>query len=121
MRTAGTAEKIILSTETKKLSPGFDAVAIIRARIVDANGVTVPRANDLISFKISGHGVIAAADNSDPASHEAFQSSERHAFHGECAAFIKATGTKGQITVTASATGLKNGSASVQATVAKTE
>ena len=101
LRTAGKAEKIVLSTETKNLSPGFDNVAIIRARIVDADGITVPRADDLISFNISGPGVIAAVDNADPASIESFQASQRHAYHGECVAFVKATGT-GNIALTAS-------------------
>ncbi len=108
LRTASKAEKIILFTETKGLSPGFDDVAIVRARIVDANGITVPRANDLVSFKVSGPGVIAAVDNSDPASHEAFQSSERQAYHGECVAFVRAAKSSGKIILTASAPGLKD-------------
>ena len=109
LRTAGKAAKIVLSTETKKLSPGFDPVAIVRARIVDADGITVPRADDLISFKVSGPGVIAAVDSGDTVSHELFQASERHAFQGECVAFVKATATKGKIALTARAPGLADG------------
>jgi hypothetical protein len=54
-----------LSSPAKKISPAFDDVASVRAEIVDANGVEIPRASDLISFKISGPGVIAAVDNGD--------------------------------------------------------
>jgi beta-galactosidase len=109
LRTAGKAEKIVLSTETKKLSPCFDDVAIVRARIVDANGIIVPRADNLISFQISGPGNIVAVDSANPASIEPFQASERRAYHGECAAFVKASSDSGKITVTARAEGLKTG------------
>ena len=115
LKTAGKAAKIILSTETKILSPGWDAVAIVRARIVDANGVTVPRADDLISFKISGPGVIACVDSGDTVSHESFQASERRAFQGGCVAFVKAGAAAGKINLTASAPGLAAGATTIQA------
>ncbi|MDR3458388.1 MAG: glycoside hydrolase family 2 TIM barrel-domain containing protein [Verrucomicrobiae bacterium] len=113
--TAGKAAKIVLSTETKKLSPGWDDVAIVRATIVDAHDITVPRADALVSFKISGPGVIAAVDNADPVSHEPFQAAERHAFQGGCVAFVKATATSGKITLAATAAGLSAGSLTLKA------
>ncbi len=114
LRTTGKAAKIILSTETKKLSPGFDEVAVVRARIVDANGITVPRADDLVSFNVSGPGVIACVDSGDTVSHESFQASERHAFQGECVAFVKARAVSGKITLVATAPGLKDGSITIK-------
>lgn len=106
LKTAGAAAKIILSTEAKKLSSGFDNVAIVRATIVDKNGIEVPRANNLISFQLSGPGQIAAVDSADNASHESFQAAARRAFQGECVAFVRADAA-GKITLTASAPGLK--------------
>jgi beta-galactosidase len=76
--------------------------------VVDAHGVVVPGANDLISFKISGPGVIAAVDSANNASHEPFQAGERHAFQGKCVAFVKASAPSGKMVVTASAPGLKS-------------
>jgi beta-galactosidase len=108
LRTAGKAAKIILSTETIKLSPTWDEVAVIRARVVDADGITVPRADDLVLFSITGPGVIACVDSGDTISHEAFQAGERKAFQGECVAFVKATAA-GKISVRAKAAGLKDG------------
>ena len=105
--TAGKPAKIILSTETKKLSPGFDNIAIVRAKIVDAKGVEVPRAAELISFKVTGPGAIAAGDNADNSGHEQFQAESRHAFQGEAVAFVKATAASNRITLTAAAAGLK--------------
>jgi beta-galactosidase len=115
LRTAGKAAKIILSTQTQTLSPGFDNVAIVRARVVDADGITVPRADDLISFTVSGPGVIACVDNADPASTEPFQASQRYAYHGECVVFVKAASSSGKISVKAEAAGLKAGSVSIKA------
>ena len=81
----------------------------MRATVVDRHGVPVPGADNLISFKISGPGVVAAVDNADNASHEPFQASERHAFQGECVAFVKAGAPSGKIVLTASGPGLKSG------------
>jgi beta-galactosidase len=69
----------------------------------------------LITFKISGPGVIAAVDNADSASHEPFQANERHAFQGKCVAFVKASAPSGKIILTASAPGLESGSITLKA------
>ena len=116
LRTAGRPAKIVLSTEPGKLSPGWDNVAFVRAKIVDANGITVPHADDLISFQISGPGIIAAVDNANNASHEPFQATERRAYQGRCVAFVKATGSPGKIVLKAAAPGLTAGSIIIEAT-----
>jgi len=115
LTTAGKPAKLVLSTEAEKVSPSFDDVAIVRAKIVDANGIEIPRANDLIAFKVSGPGVIAAVDNGDNASHELFQTGSRHAFQGECVAFVKATAASGKITLTATAAELDAGTITLKA------
>jgi beta-galactosidase len=109
LRTAGKPVKIILATEHDDyLTNDWNDVAQVRAKVVDANGITVPRASDLIAFKITGSGVIAAVDNADNASTEPLQAASRHAFQGECVAFVKANTKSGRITLTATATGLKS-------------
>ncbi len=105
LRTAGKPAKIVLTTDRQKLSPTWDDVAFVQARIVDENGVPVPAADDLVSFKLTGPGVIAAVDNADNASHEPFHAEQRHAFQGSCFAMIKATKDSGAVTVEASAPG----------------
>lgn len=113
--TAGKPSKIVLSTETQTLPPGFDNVAEVRAKITDSSGVEIPRANDLISFTVSGPGEIAAVDNGNNASHEPFHAAQRHAYEGECVAFVRATSESGKIKVCASARGLKKGSIVIEA------
>jgi beta-galactosidase len=110
LRTAGQPAQIILTTGTKALAPDWNEVATVRAVIADAAGVEIPRANDLISFAVSGPGTIAAVDNGDNSSHELFQTDSRHAYQGECVAYVKATVAGGDIQLTATAPGLAGGS-----------
>src|ERR1039458_1296823 len=126
LRTAGPPAKIQLSvgradpalrdqdaqqrvpTDRIRLTADWNEVAFVRATVVDAHGVLVPSATNLITFKVSGPGVIAAVDNADNASHEPFPAGERHAFQGRCVAFVKASAPSGKIVLTASAPGLKS-------------
>jgi len=114
LRTAGAPAKILLTTDGTKLAQDWDSVARVTATVVDKNGVIVPGANDLLTFKLSGPGVVAAVDNGGNASHEQFQAGERHALQGRCVVFIKASAPSGKITVTASAPGLATGSATIK-------
>ena len=105
LRTAGAPAAIQLETKNAQIGTSWDDVAIVRARIVDANGIPVPRANDSISFSVNGPGVVAAVDNGDNEAPDNFQGSERRAYLGECVVFVKASG-KGKIEVSAKAEGL---------------
>ena len=90
LNTAGAPAKIILSSNRKKISDDWDGVCEITALVTDENGILVPTANESISFKTSGPGVIAAVDSAGNASHEPFQASEHHAFsEGRCVRFRK--------------------------------
>ena len=110
LTTAGEPAKIILTTNLKKIANDWDAVAFVRAEIMDGQGALVPGATNLVSFQVSGPGVIAAVDNADNGSHDPFQASERQAFHGQCIAFVKADVASGSIKITASSPGLKSDS-----------
>jgi beta-galactosidase len=122
LRTAGKPARIVLAADTKNLSFAWDDVATVRATIVDANGVPIPRARDPIAFTVSGPGVIAAVDNADNAGPEVFQTNSCPAFQGRCAAFVKARAdvrasnllgnfkTSATIKVTAVGAGLKTAS-----------
>lgn len=108
LRTAGPAAKILLSTDRARLTPSWDDISYITATVVDANGVLVPEAVDLVSFTSSVPGAIVAVDSGNNASTELFQASERRAFQGRCFALVKAKSAKnGPIVITASAPGLK--------------
>ncbi len=115
LRTAGKPAKIVLRADLPKITPGFDDVATITVSVVDANGIEVPGADELIHFQISGPGVLAAVDSADNSSHESFQASERHAFQGRCIAIVRAT-AMGRILFSASAEGLGRAALTIEAT-----
>lgn len=62
IKTAGKHAKIILKADRNKIHADGNDLSFITATIVDKNGVTVPDANNLIQFKISGQGFIAGLD-----------------------------------------------------------
>jgi beta-galactosidase len=114
LKTSGKPAKIVLTADRDKLSTDWDDVCFVTAAVADENGVLIPGANDLISFKITGPGVIAAVDNGDRSSHEPFQAAQRRAFQGRCVAIIKAGAPSGRIVLTASAAGLGESSINIE-------
>jgi len=115
LRTAGKAERILLTTDHRTLTPSWDDVAFVTAAIVDEKGVVVPGAGAKISFSVTGPGAIAAVDNGDIASLEAFQASERSAYDGRCVAIVRASARTGRIVVKAASAGLAAGSIQLDA------
>ncbi len=115
IHTAGRQARIELVTNRTKLTPGWDEVAEVRATVVDANGVRIYPANDLVRFEVAGPGVVAAVDNGDLNSHESFQGNVRHAFNGSCVAWIRATASTGTITVRATTGNLDAGTVAIAA------
>lgn len=115
LRTSGAPARIVLSADRNRIGNSWEDVGHITVSVVDENGVIVPSADNLISFKLTGPGAIAAVDNGDNASHEAFQATSRQAFQGMCNAMIKANASSGRIVVTASSTGLRDASITISA------
>jgi beta-galactosidase len=115
LRTAGKPAKIVLTTNHDRLPFDWNDVAFVRATVVDQYGIPVPGADNLIAFKVSSPGVIAAVDSANNASQEPFQVDERHAFHGSCVVFVRAGAPSGKMVVTASAPGLESGSITLKA------
>jgi beta-galactosidase len=115
LRTAGKPARIVLTPDRQTLSPAWDDVSCVEVSVVDDRGVLVPMAADLITFKITGPGVIAVVDSGSSASHEPFQASQRKAFQGRCVAMVKAAAPSGRITLTATADGLTEASVTLEA------
>ncbi|HEV2860843.1 MAG TPA: glycoside hydrolase family 2 TIM barrel-domain containing protein [Pyrinomonadaceae bacterium] len=115
LKTAGRPARILLSADRARLAHAWDDVAHVEATVVDANGVVVPSASDLISFSVNGPARVAAVDNGDIASHEPFQTTRRRAYQGRCFAMLKATAPRGRATLTATAAGLAPASVTIEA------
>jgi beta-galactosidase len=102
--TAGPAYALRLTPDRKAIGAGRGSLAYLTVEVVDAHGVVVPSADDLVSFTATG-GRFAGADNGRQESAENYQSPQRHAFNGKALAIVEGT-RPGEITVTATADGL---------------
>ena len=114
LRTAGKAVRINVSADRLELAPAWDDLSYVTITVVDSNGVLVPIAGELISFKVTGPGIIAAVDSGDNAGHESFQGKQRLAYQGRCFAIVRASAGSGRIILTAEAGGLAGGSITIQ-------
>ncbi len=117
LRTAGPPARLIAEVDQTTLSPGWESVATITVRAVDAQGVPTPWADDLVSVKIDGPGKTVAIDNGNRTDNASFQGHARKLHQGECVAFVRPTADHGTVTITASAPGLE--SASIMLTAAR--
>lgn len=104
-RTPGKPARIVLNMDGGKIGTGFDDVAIIRASVVDENGIVCNTADHNIVFEVEGAELLAT-DSADLNSHEFYRSNVRQAYEGSCIAYIRANADPGSIRIKASAIGL---------------
>jgi beta-galactosidase len=108
VRTAGDASALQASADRSTIAADGRDLAFITVRIVDKDGIAVPRASPRVRFTVEGPGELAATDNGDPTSFESFQSPERAAFNGLVLGIVRARpGGGGAITVRVEAEGLQ--------------
>ncbi|KAL6074978.1 Glycosyl hydrolases family 2, sugar binding domain protein [Balamuthia mandrillaris] len=82
-KTTGTGDYLVLD--------GQDT-AMLRATIVDANGVVVPNATNNVTFSIiSGDGAVVATHNGDPASRSPANATWHAAYHALVRCFVRST------------------------------
>ncbi|MDQ0766280.1 glycoside hydrolase family 2 TIM barrel-domain containing protein [Streptomyces canus] len=124
LRTAGKPHAVRLTADRTSLAADGRSLAFVTADVVDSRGVVVPDAEHLISFAVTG-GSLAGLDNGREESAERYQATTRTAFHGKALAIVRSGTEPGVLKVTASAQGLRAGSAKVRTTpsrsVARTE
>jgi len=107
IKTAGKPAKIILTADRNSIRADGNDLSFITATIVDAAGIVVPDATSLITFTTKGQGIVIATDNGLQTSMESFQNNHRKAFNGLSLAVIQSNTTKGKISITATADGLR--------------
>ncbi|HEX7478458.1 MAG TPA: glycoside hydrolase family 2 TIM barrel-domain containing protein [Polyangiales bacterium] len=101
LRTAKAAAALVLKVDRPSIAADGRDLAFVEVDVVDAQGVLVPQASNMVDFTISGPGAIAGVDNGDPTSHESYKGTSRSAFSGKALAIVKATTTPGTITLKA--------------------
>jgi beta-galactosidase len=115
LRTAGRPHAVRLTADRTSLAADGRSLVFVTADVVDSRGVVVPDAEHLISFAVTG-GSLAGLDNGREESAERYQATTRTAFHGKALAIVRSGTEPGVLKVTASAEGLRVGSAKVRTT-----
>jgi beta-galactosidase len=106
-RTAGRAARLELSPDRSTLAADGRDLSYVTVRVVDAKGVTVPRAKDRVRFTITGPAEIAAVDNGDATSLEPFQATDVRAYNGLALAVVRTrAGQAGTVVLEARTPGL---------------
>jgi beta-galactosidase len=117
VRTAQAPAALEMSPDRATICADGRDLSFVTVRITDANGLTAPRANHPLKFKLEGPGEIVATDNGDPTSFEPFQATERKAFNGLCLVIVRGNpGQPGKLHLTATGDGLQAGATIITAT-----
>jgi beta-galactosidase len=120
VRTTGAPAALQLAVDHDTLQAGARDVAHVTVRVVDAQGNTVPTADNLISFDLQGPAQLIGLDNGNVTSHEDYKGSQRAAFNGLALAILQSTAQPGPIRFHASAPGLQDAQVTLTATPSAT-
>lgn len=109
IQTTGVAEKIELSLASVGVEADGHGVAIINVAATDAEGRSVPTADNEVEFEVSESAVVLGVGNGNPTSHEPEQAPRRRLFNGAAQLIIRSTARVGTMAVQAHAAGLEAG------------
>jgi len=105
--TAGKAVKLRLVPNRTALEATGQDLAYVAVEAIDANGIVVPDARNLVRFELSGQGSLAGVDNADLDSPELFKSDHRELRLGRALAIVESARNRGSVWITATAEGLE--------------
>lgn len=115
VKTAGDGAKLEAVADRPQILADDKDLAFMTVRVLDKDGLFVPRANHDITFTIEGPGRIEATDNGNPTNFTPFPSPERSAFNGLCLAIVRGNlGETGKITLKAESESLTAAMVEVQ-------
>ncbi len=107
VRTAGTPYRLASTADRFSLAADGQDLSFITVDVVDAKGVIVPDANNMIKFSVEGPAEIVGLDNGDQCCHESFKGTQHSAFNGKCLCIVRSIkGSDGRVVVRATADGL---------------
>jgi beta-galactosidase len=103
------SEPVIIKAEADRgrISANGQDLVYVTVELKDENGITDPKAENLVRFKIDGPGRIIGVGNANPISTESCTRPERKAWHGRCLVIVKSEKSGGTIKLTAESEGLQ--------------
>ena len=117
--TTGPAAKLVLTSDRRQVSADGEDVAMFAVEVQDAQGRTMPIADNRVNFKLTGPGAVIGVGNGDPTSHESDIGGARKAFNGFCIAVVQSAKTAGNIIVEANSPGLIPSSVTISSAAVK--
>lgn len=106
IRTAGAATRLELVSDKKGIRADGRDIAFVTVRILDKAGNLVTGADKLLSFTVSGAGLLEGTDNGYPADTVSLKSARRKTWKGLAMGMVKSNRKKGNITLRVTAEGL---------------
>ena len=98
---------VCLQADRKTISGDGRELAFITITTRDKNGNPVRNANDRVTVRVNGAGVLVGLDNGDSADPDEYQTDSRRLFSGMLLAVVAGNGRTGTITVDVTAPGLR--------------
>lgn len=112
--TAGKPTRLRLTPDRAVIHADGEDLSFITVETVDADGRLEPQADQEVQFAINGPGVIAAVGNGDAQDPASYQGDRRKLFQGRALVVVRTSKLSGSVSLTAKATGLNGGSATIQ-------
>jgi len=105
IHTAGEAAKIDLKADKTSIkNDGYDLV-YVTVSLQDKDGNLLPKADNIINFKVSGGAKIVGVDNGYQASLEPFKADYRKLYNGKCVVILQSNKKAENITLEATTAG----------------
>ena len=108
VRTAGAPYRIVLEADRSTIKADGRDLSFVTVKVVDKDGNLCPNAQHQIKYSVKGEGFYRAGANGDPTSLELFHEPQMRVFNGMMTAIVQSEETPGEITLTATAKGLKS-------------
>jgi beta-galactosidase len=115
LTTAGKPARLRLTADHTKLQADGQDLSFISVEAVDADGRFQPDADQEVQFAISGPGLIAAVGNGDGQDAATYHGDRRNLFQGRALIVVRTSKQSGPIHLTATTSGLSDGTIEIQA------
>lgn len=114
VKTTDEPVQLVAAADRNEIQADGKDLFFITVKVTDKNGLTVPVADNEISFSVEGPGEIVATDNGDPTNFTPFPSHNRKAFNGLALVIVRGiAGESGSIKVIAESESLESAEVSV--------
>jgi beta-galactosidase len=99
--TTGPAVSLRLTADRTEILADGEDVAVLKVEALDSRSRTVPVADDVIAFRVSGAGKLIGVGNGNPNCQESDKGSKRSLFNGLAQMIVQSTKNAGEIQIEA--------------------